>query len=459
MLQVREIIMKHLDIPSLVNCRRVSKSWNATASSLLRKRPVWIKRDWDSETFARLHKRVKNSTNFPFCGLDLTTTAKRSANLNYSNVTKLFTQLGRIFTHLRANSSLKWHAEMLSNLLRKALQLQYLEIGNLVLHMKIESTEMSLPVLRILSFRLIYKEGDEGPLVQIIRAAPKLEEIQHVGCGSRMQMAAIRKTWTLPLVSSLTLYQFTGTHICSELAGNPPQLTALTVEYNRYNSPHFLAALKAILEQSQNCLKKLQFSNFCDQLDDLPTLYKVEELDFRVDGGLLDQSRAIAPVLPHLTTGLFPKLKRIQFEAFREKITEEFVHKHLWGTCEAPLDSVDRLEIMSYCEPDGIKYLANCFPQVTYISLDYSGCKYGSRGRHDSNIWLFKVFPFLSKLDIHDYPFFAGNMDSFLTGIQPEIVAKLRTAPKQILSPFMNEIFRPHGNILELKSMKFVTFL
>ena len=200
MFQVWEMIFKNLDIVSLLNCRHVSRSWNAAASTLLRKRPVWIKQKWDSETCGRLYKCVKSSNNFPFCGLDLSTSPKLPANINYDSVTKLLTGFGTIFTHLRVVGSHKWRAGMLRDLLTNATQVQHLEIDKLSSHTKTENDrELSFPTLRILSLCHYYK-GEKG-LVEIIRAAPGLQEIRHVHCDRPIQMAAISKTQKLALGS------------------------------------------------------------------------------------------------------------------------------------------------------------------------------------------------------------------------------------------------------------------
>ena len=121
------------------------------------------------------------------------------------------------------------------------------------------------------------------------------------------------------------------------------------------------------------------------------------------------------------------------------------------------MESVDQLELESYCGPAVIEYLAKCFPKVTYISVNYQQSKYSKYGkgtRRDLNIWHLHNFPNLSKLDIRDHPFKYGIMDRFLTGIPREIVAKLRYAPKQVLTPSMSENFGRNGNILQLRSKR-----
>ena len=147
------MILKDLDILSLVNCRRVSKSWNAIASSILKKRPVWIRRLWDSEKFDQLYNCVERSgstsTDFPFRGLDLSLTGKRSDNMSSYHAAKFFTTFGTIFTHLRAKCSMKWQMEMVRDLLKRAEELQYLELGTLLPDIKTVRPEF-LPSLRIL---------------------------------------------------------------------------------------------------------------------------------------------------------------------------------------------------------------------------------------------------------------------------------------------------------------------
>ena len=337
-------------------------------------------------------------------------------------------------------------------LLQKTSQLQYLELGKLPYYARTEKPELSS--LRTLKFASLYERRDERALEQRIRSAPNLEEIRHVHCNSTVQMTAVRNARKFHLVSSMTITDSMETSVCSELAANPPQLTALTVQVNERSmsiarSRHFLFAVKTLLAYNASTLKKLNICNFTEQLDELPVLHKLEELSFNNNPRRL--YAPVSAVIPCLSSSSFPKLKTIQLNTEDAEITERLISNHFWKAWE-PLGSVDKLELDSYCEPAAIKYLARCFPQVSYIAVNYKQCKYGKKERQDSNIWLLHDFPNLRKLGILSYPFKCGMMGSFLTGIPHEIEAKLRSAPKDVLTPWMSEILRTRGNILQLKS-------
>ena len=449
------MIMEHLDILSLLCCRLVSKPWNATASGILKKRPVWIKREWDSETFDCLYKCVERSRNFPFSRLDLSVlSSKQSADINLKKAVKLFKRFGIIFTYLRVHDQAKENVEtvekMLQSLLEVTSELQYLELGNLPASTGNDTSEFCLSSLRTLNLCRLNEEGDSCVLEKIICAAPKLKEIQHVLCSSATQMAAITRTQKLSLVSSMVINDSTGMQICTKLALRPPQLTALTVQIQKPGSRRCFVALRAILAESQNSLKKLKLCEFPRQLVGLPVLHKLEELDLVVR----DPTSA---VLHRLSNLCFPKLKKIKLESVDSNvITPESICENFWKVCDGPLNTVDTLELESYCDQSTMIYLVHIFPRVTYVRLNYHKFRYGSLPyyRHTNEIWFLKVFPSLSKLNIINFPFEFGIMDTFLTGIPCNIVERLETAPKQILSPCISRILRVQGNILQLKSTR-----
>ena len=435
--------MKHLDVVSLVSCRAVNKSWNATASSILRKRPVWIKRKWDSDAFARLYKCVKRSTNFPFSKLDLSFTAKRSTTMDFCYAAKWFTKFGMIFTHLRADH---WCERMQSTLLENAPNLKYLGLGRVERNRR---PKFRLPSLRILSWEDCY-EVNLRFIKEIISAAPQLEEIQHVYFSFAM-MEALRTTDKLDLVSSIFMGigDSNSAQICSQLAANPLlHLTALTVAIYDYAYRRCLTSIKAILVASQNSLKKLKFCNFTEQLADLPVFHKLEELDFEMEDRDVRKKRRKSAVLPVLSNALFPKLKKIRLDTSNHEITDYFIRDHFWEVCGIPLDTVDGLELGSYCDANAMRHLAAAFPRVTSVVVDYD--KYSAHNLND--VWLLEMFPSLSRLNILNVPYQSGALDTILTGIPAETIAVLRAAPKQTLSPCVSQILRPHRCILNLRS-------
>ena len=392
------------------------------------------------------------STDFPFSSLDLSIIAVPAPPIDYGYAIELLVRFGDIFTHLRAEErSLKWNVEMMTKLLKAATELEYFQPGTLPPYIDDQNPQFRFSSLRVLSFQNIYN-GDKHVLTEIIRAAPKLEEIQDVSCVAIAEMAALRKTQKLALVSSLTLSTGTEARAYSELATNPPQLKTLTVDKNTHSPGHYCTALKSILKQSENSLKKLKFVNCSAQLNDLFVLHNLEELDLNFRTPEENRNRGTAAVLPRLSNSFFPKLKTVRLDGCGEDITEGFIRKHFWEAYDTPLESVDKLELASYCEPAAIEYLAKLFPRVTYVSVGYVPSMYRKWNAPLSNIWLLKAFHHLSKLQILGYAFNYGSMDTFLTGIPTGIVANLRDAPKNVLTPWMSDILRPHGNILELKS-------
>ena len=307
------MILKRLDTLSLVNSRLVSKSWNITASSILKKHPVWIKRQWDSEKIGELYRCVKRSTNFPLCRLDLSITCERPDNLDFQKVSKLFTRFGTTFTHLRCKCSVAWHKNMMKTLLKKTGQLQYLDLGKLPVYLKNENPKFCLSSLRVLKFGSFNEGRGEGALKQLIRSAPHLQEIQHVNCNSDVQMGALRSAKKFNLISSMIINDCTETRVISEFIANPPQLTALTVGtvFNRRSG----LALKALLIQNAPTLKKLELGGFSKRLDELPVFQKLEELTFKIDGHRCRRlDNPMSAVISHLSSSSFPMLKKIRLD-------------------------------------------------------------------------------------------------------------------------------------------------
>ena len=158
------MILKSLDDLSLLASRRVCKSWNITASEISKKRPIWIRRKWDSKAFQQLNNCITRSENFPFCGLDLELSTNMST-AGSENALRLFARHRTIFTHLRASCLKKDHAEPLKSFLTFASsKLQYLEIGNLCSGFEI--TALSLPSLRTLRFRDLHDDYIDGRLLE-----------------------------------------------------------------------------------------------------------------------------------------------------------------------------------------------------------------------------------------------------------------------------------------------------
>ena len=457
MLQVREMILRKLDASSLVNCRLVCHSWNLTASSVLQKMPVWIKRDWSSDRWLRLYECMGKSQNFPCTALNLSLTSlSRCGRINNQNADKLFTAFGGHFTHLRLNNSYEEYPEMVINLLKKTPNLRFLEVSKLPEYVEDEgSEEFSMPSLRVLSVR--EGEGDGRSLTKLILSAPQLVEIQNVNSSSAIQMEAIRVTGKMSLVSSLTLSADPEVPISSELTSNPPRLTALSVE-SKDSSRQFVTAVKVVLAESQRTLKKLEFLSFAVQLDEAPVLPNLQELGFKISQKELKRGSPRAAVLPELSNNLFPKLKKIRLEvtgldATDYEIQQSDIENLFWKECEEPMESLEMLELEIYCSPDTIKYLATIFPRVTFVSVNYSKFRYGSSSyRPTSHIWCLEEFPRLSKLFIRNLPYKNGFLDTALTGMPTEIIDKLEIAPKKTIPSDWNKILRPNGSILQLKS-------
>ena len=104
-----------------------------------------------------------------------------------------------------------------------------------------------------------------------------------------------------------------------------------------------------------------------------------------------------------------------------------------------------------------MKYLAEIFPRVTYVRLDYHTVNRLSNTKwpNPNDVWLIKVFPSLTKVHIINFPFRddKATMDTLLTGIPFEIIEKgHHTAERKALSPALSHILRIQGNILQLKS-------
>ena len=49
--------------------------------------------------------------------------------------------------------------------------------------------------------------------------------------------------------------------------------------------------------------------------------------------------------------------------------TDGFIRKYFWQVCEAPLKTVDKLELGTYCDESAMKYLVDILARVTYVRL------------------------------------------------------------------------------------------
>ena len=107
-------------------------------------------------------------------------------------------------------------------------------------------------------------------------------------------------------------------------------------------------------------------------MDDLPLLHNLEELELAVHDVM---SLAL---IPHLSNACFPKLKKIRLGAMHtgvrvhagyyhtvSAITGECIRKYFWKVCDDPLNTVDKLELESYCDANAMEHLAKVFPRVT----------------------------------------------------------------------------------------------
>ena len=167
-------------------------------------------------------------------------------------------------------------------------------------------------------------------------------------------------------MSFLTLGIPTKAEVYAELASKPLKLKALCVEQGNDSSGQ-LIALEAMLTESQQTLKTLEFRNFSQRLDKLPTFTKLEKLHFEVDTKSLLPTISVSTILPNLSDSLFPNLKMIHFDFGDTDVSEGFIREHFWETCATPLETVDKLQLGVYCDPLDLKYLAKIFPRVTHI--------------------------------------------------------------------------------------------
>ena len=148
---------------------------------------------------------------------------------------------------------------MVSNLLEKTAQLEYLELGTLPMCGRTENLEFSLSSLRTLKFGGLCEGMDDFVVLeQLFRAALHLTEIHNVHCDSTVQMTAIRNAGKLHLVSSMIVTDSIETRVCSELTANPPQLTALTMEVHTRTTSHFVIAVKALLAHSAGYIEEAE---------------------------------------------------------------------------------------------------------------------------------------------------------------------------------------------------------
>ena len=264
-------------------------------------------------------------------------------------------------------------------------------------------------------------------------------------------MAAITMNNRIGSVSSLTISNLTPTQICSELAANSLQLSALTVrDFGSSTtsipfSPQCVMAVRVLLAQSQQSLKKLTLYNICQELrlDALPMFTNLKELHLRI------HSKQML-VLHGSSISSFPKLKKIRLDSLNGKITPKLIREYFSGVDKSPWEAVDVLELDSYCDADAMKSLAEIFPRVSYVVLNYH--TWGKIKREPNDVWLLEAFPLLSKLHIRNFPFRCDLMDTFLTGIPPKIASGLREVSKQALSPEMMQNLRGQGSIVQLKS-------
>ena len=227
------MILKKLDCRSLLNCRLACQSWNTTASSILRKMPVWIKQSWDSFAFRQLYKCMNNSVDFPFTGFNLSLgQSSRRKGIDGPQADKFFAKFGKHFTHVRIRMTYKGPSKIVDRLLRHTRELRLLDICDSLDCYNYVGASFRLRHLRILKVQ--NWNGSRAFLEQVFRAAPRLEKIQLVDCLTWIQMQGLAQDRNLSSsVSSMTITCSDEYNtVFSELAGNPPQLTALSVIHN-----------------------------------------------------------------------------------------------------------------------------------------------------------------------------------------------------------------------------------
>ena len=156
--------------------RHVSKDWDSTAMEILKKRPLWIKRQWNLRPLRDLYNCMRESTNFPFCRLDLREVfIRRDA---YDEFANLFRRLRPYFTHLRVDLTSNGSAEILQRFSSTtSSNVQYLEFRNYGWSRNtVEIQEARLSSLRILKLDGCKRKGNARELEVIIRAAPNSQK-------------------------------------------------------------------------------------------------------------------------------------------------------------------------------------------------------------------------------------------------------------------------------------------
>ena len=453
------MILKKLDDISLLKCRRVCKAWKAESSKILKTKPVWIKRKWDSEAFRNLYDCMQNSSDFPFCGLDLTVCFKSYwTSCYFQRASELFSRFGSNFTHLRSTCSTKMNAKLTEVFLSKASStVQYLELRRAC--KEIQAPGLTLPSLRTLNFcHLDGSDEDEELLTQIIGGACILQEIQYVNTKSDAVMAAIRRCNRLSCVSSLIISSETPSQIFRELVMNPPSLLGLDLQndgvHQEGNSfcAECLETVEALLQTSQLSLKWLKVYVFPQELK-LKGDYVFPKLEM-LDLTLEDQGSV---VFDGVSRNMFPRLRKVRLDSrrfglFREEIESIFCHQE----CYEPWETVETLELHHYTDRNTMRFIGPIFPRVSYVVVNYEHWKNGgwSEGPDDTQheVWMLSIFPELTRLHILNLPYKVCFMDSFLTGIPLNMASRLRERAKQEIESGIMEIFRARRSIVELKS-------
>ena len=366
------MILYHLDVKSMLNCRLVNNFWDKRASSVLKRRPAWIKVGASSAAFTQLYECVSKSKDFPFPGLKLI--VPEGADRYFYRLTtkapKYFRKFGKIHTHLQIAVKFPCDVDLIEKVLCKLPDIKFLGFNRLGKEDE-EEEELnlkgfSMPKLTTFCFLGLRGTVSERGLKAIINAVPSLENISHVRPG------LVPLIWenkeNVKLVSSMILKDHMRHSISQQLAANPPRLKVLSILGGESGPPNraFLTALKEVFLRSKDTLQKLVIDNVYINLDQVPVFGRLRELDITVRQNQAEKYSF--KMVRKISSSCFPKLHKIRLDLDCKSFTKNLNSGHFEVAGEE-LESVDILELNNYFVPMLLQnfWAENFLVYATYV--------------------------------------------------------------------------------------------
>ena len=479
--QIIRRLGSYLPVQDLLECRLVTKTWNAAMSETLQKRSTCLKIK-DIEDIYDISLSIQRNVNFPFKGFQLSDsfmggTAEELWREFLSYHSHKFTRL-YLGSFLKQSEIASRLCEVLENYFRHVevidmssilfpygMRMNHVELKYLYSDLK----RLHLPKLKKLVLPSCIGLGDAIRVFVrgIIEAAPALQSIEEFKPG----LATTISERKMSLVSTMKFDRpEESSEPFLELADNPPyRLSHLALEeiVDSEFQPGFryarLQALKAVLMASRKTLKSFIMRDFGYQLEDMPVFPKLERLE--VVGNAINCPTTYR-LFPRDVSSIFPALKMvtIRLEGYLNNNSATVARAEplkffLW---DEPMSTVTSLSFHFSLEKHGIQFLGKIFPDVTELCIDWETC-YRAGGRHidrRNDFWDLWTVPFrLQRLEIHGLnPWVQKDfsVDSFLTGIPENVCRNLREQKytERPIDPFYHDAIRGYPSLLQLEDSK-----